>query len=85
MHLKAIAALGGISREHSVLNHEELCIGVGHGGISRLHRHQLADSCDHSPGTCFTHKGEVEGHDSIRGQLSSGGPGVLAEQIDDVG
>ena len=85
MRLKVIAALGGISWECRVLDHEELCIDKGHGSISGLHHHQLADSWGHSLSTCFTCEGEVEGRDSIQDQLSSGGPGVVVEEINDVG
>ena len=65
---------------------EDLSISIGHGSTTQLHSNQeLVYSTGNSMGTGLASKCDVEQGNPIQDQLPGSGPGIVLEQVNNVG
>ncbi|MCK7532575.1 MAG: hypothetical protein MZV63_16860 [Marinilabiliales bacterium] len=81
---QSVAAGGCVSWERGVVLEEDFGISVGHRRPSRFYCHEALHLGGHGLRRRLAHERYVEGGDAVIELLSSGGPCVAPEEVDDV-
>ena len=85
LSFRMVTALHGVHQEGGLIHHEDLSISIRHGGTTHLYSNQLVYSTGDSMGTVLTSKCNVEQGNPIRDQLHGSSPGIVPEQVNNVG